>query len=55
MSGFDIVIAQDGHTLIEINSAHDNVGFVKSFGFILANKNIRLELEKYYLLMNKYQ
>lgn len=53
--GHDIVISPKSPILIEISSAHDNVGIELACGPILANKNIRKEFENYDLLINRYQ
>ncbi len=55
MLGLDIAITSDGPVLIEINSAHDNVGIEQACGPILADKNILFEFEKYELLINRHQ
>ncbi|MDD2321345.1 MAG: sugar-transfer associated ATP-grasp domain-containing protein [Geobacteraceae bacterium] len=50
--GLDIGITPDGPVLIEINSAHDNVGLEQSYGPILKNKIVLDECHKYNLIVN---
>lgn len=50
--GLDILMTSSGPILIEINSAHDNVGLEQACGPILANNDVLQNFRDYSLLIN---
>ena len=50
--GHDIALTEKGPVVIEINSAHDNIGIEQSYGPILENLTTRNTFKEYGLLIN---
>ena len=50
--GLDIAVTEDEPVLIEINSAHDNVGLEQAYGPILRRDEVRRAFSEYSLLIN---